>query len=117
MFYTGVIKSVIGEITDHTNRSDAFAILDVPWAIGSSFGYGIYLSRNTKYLNSSPHSALVGGWLARPHDHLPDVFSSYIWIEYPYFLPYAVMAVITILGLVVATVYLKEVGEFLGMLR
>ena len=39
---TGVIKSVTGEITDYTNSSDAFAMLHVPWAIGSSFGYGIY---------------------------------------------------------------------------
>jgi hypothetical protein len=39
---TGVIKSVTGEITDHTNSSDAFAMLHVPWAIGSSFGYEIH---------------------------------------------------------------------------
>ena len=35
----GVIKSVVGEITDHTNSADAFAMLHVPWAIGTSFGY------------------------------------------------------------------------------
>jgi hypothetical protein len=40
--YTGVIKSIIGEITDHTNSSDAFAMLHIPWAIGSSFGYENY---------------------------------------------------------------------------
>ena len=36
---TGVIKSIVGEITDHTNSADAFAMLHVPWAIGVSFGY------------------------------------------------------------------------------
>ena len=60
------------------------------------------------------HSALVGGWLARPHDHFPEMFSSHIWIKYPYFLPYAVMVAITVVGLVVATAYLNEVGKFLG---
>jgi hypothetical protein len=55
------------------------------------------------------HSALVGGWLARPHDHFPEIFSSHIWIKYPYFLPYAVMVAITIMGLVVTTAYLNEV--------
>jgi len=35
----GIIKSIIGEITDHTNSSDAFAMFHVPWAVGSSFGY------------------------------------------------------------------------------
>lgn len=34
----GVIKSMVGEITDHTNKADAFALLHVPWAVGSSFG-------------------------------------------------------------------------------
>lgn len=34
----GVIKSMVGEITDHTNSADAFALLHVPWAVGSSFG-------------------------------------------------------------------------------
>ena len=63
------------------------------------------------------HSALVGGWLARPHDHFPEMFSSHIWIKYPYFLPFAVMAAITVMGLVVATAYLNEVGEFLGRLQ
>ena len=36
--YLGVIKSVVGEITDSTNSADAFALLHVPWSVGSSFG-------------------------------------------------------------------------------
>jgi len=62
------------------------------------------------------YSALVGGWLARPHDHFPEMFSGHIWIKYPYFLPYIVMAVITIMGLAVTIVYLKETvtGGYFG---
>jgi hypothetical protein len=44
---TGVIKSIVGEITDHTNSADAFAMLHVPWAIGTSFGYDKHLSLET----------------------------------------------------------------------
>jgi hypothetical protein len=44
---TGVIKSIVGEITDHTNSADAFAMLHVPWAIGTSFGYEKRLSLET----------------------------------------------------------------------
>ena len=36
--YLGVIKSVVGEITDSSNSADAFALLHVPWSVGSSFG-------------------------------------------------------------------------------
>jgi len=87
---TGVIKSIVGEITDHTNSADAFAMLHVPWAIGTSIG------------------ALIGGWLARPHDHFPETFISHIWIKYPYFLPCAVWAVVAFIGAAVTTVYLNE---------
>lgn len=119
---TGVIKSIIGEITDHTNSSDAFAMLHMPWAIGSSFGYEIYhFFKEIENISIAAllqiHSALVGGWLARPHDHFPETFSSHIWIKYPYFLPYAVMVAITIMGLVITAAYLKEVSKFLGRLR
>ena len=113
---TGIIKSIFGEITDHTNSSDAFAMLHVPWAIGGSFGYEFTIFQNylSQYLLLQIHSALIGGSLARPHDHFPEIFSSRFWINYPYFLPLAVLAVITIMGLTVTAVYLNEVGKFLG---
>ncbi|KAF8810044.1 member of major facilitator superfamily multidrug-resistance, DHA1 sub-family [Phlegmacium glaucopus] len=87
---TGVIKSIVGEITDQTNSADAFAMLHVPWAIGTAFG------------------ALIGGSLARPHDHFPEVFHHHIWIKYPYFLPCAVLAVVTLMAVAVIAVYLNE---------
>ena len=36
--YLGVIKSVVGEITDSSNSADAFALLYSSWSVGSSFG-------------------------------------------------------------------------------
>ena len=45
------------------------------------------------------------------------MFSSHIWIKYPYFLPYAVMVVITIMALVITTAFLNEVSKFLGKRR
>jgi len=87
---TGVIKSIVGEITDHTNSADAFAMLHVPWAIGTSFG------------------PLVGGWLARPHEHFPEMFSGEIWIKYPYFLPCAVLAVVAVIAVGVIAICLEE---------
>ncbi|KAF8968270.1 major facilitator superfamily domain-containing protein [Flammula alnicola] len=89
----GVIKSMVGEITDHSNSADAFALLHVPWAVGSSFG------------------ALTGGWLARPHDHFPHTFHNDFWITYPYFLPCAVMASLAMFACWIIVVYLKETVE------
>ncbi|KAJ3522303.1 hypothetical protein NMY22_g11950 [Coprinellus aureogranulatus] len=55
----GVMKSAMGELTDSSNRAEAFALLPVVWAAGASFG------------------PLLGGSLARPADRFPDtVFSA-----------------------------------------
>ena len=40
------------------------------------------------------------------------MFSSHIWLKYPYFLPYAVMVAITVMGLVLTTAFLNEVSKF-----
>ena len=58
-------------------------------------------------------SALVGGWLARPHDHFPETFISHIWIKYPYFLPCVVWSGVAFIGAAVTAVYLKEVCKSL----
>ncbi|TFK34910.1 major facilitator superfamily domain-containing protein [Crucibulum laeve] len=65
----GVIKGTVGEITDPSNSADAFALLHIPWAVGTSIG------------------SLLGGSLAQPHKHFPVTFQSPFWVEYPYFLP------------------------------
>ena len=38
----GVMKSTMGELTDHTNRADAFALMPALWAFGATMGYGFY---------------------------------------------------------------------------
>jgi hypothetical protein len=35
----GVTKSVIGELTDSTNRAQAFALMPMVWASGTTIGY------------------------------------------------------------------------------
>jgi hypothetical protein len=34
----GVLKSAMGELTDSSNRADAFALLPVAWGVGASVG-------------------------------------------------------------------------------
>ncbi|KIY45865.1 MFS general substrate transporter [Fistulina hepatica ATCC 64428] len=71
---TGVMKSIMGELTDSTNRAEAFAPMPLVWSLGSTLG------------------PLIGGTLSRPHDNFPGVFRAQFWQEYPYFLPCAVTA-------------------------
>ncbi|KAM6504162.1 Major facilitator superfamily domain containing protein [Amanita muscaria] len=65
----GVLKSVIGELTDSTNRADGFAYLAVVWSVGATI------------------APVIGGFLSHPHERLPAVFTSEFWREFPYFLP------------------------------
>jgi len=94
----GVEKSIVSEITDQTNRADGFAIVHVAREVGNSFG------------------KLLGGWLSRPHDHFPDMFPSRFWINYPCFLPYAILAIISVIGFIVVAVHLNETvgGGYFG---
>ncbi|KAF5317946.1 hypothetical protein D9619_012266 [Psilocybe cf. subviscida] len=86
----GVIKSVVGEITDSTNSADAFALLHVPWAAGSSFG------------------ALIGGTFSRPADQFPSLFHSKFWIDHPYFLPCAIMGCVALFACWLIAAFLRE---------
>jgi len=35
----GVMKSVMGELTDSTNRAEGFALMPVVWGFGATVGY------------------------------------------------------------------------------
>ncbi|KAG6860740.1 hypothetical protein C0995_008004 [Termitomyces sp. Mi166 len=69
IFYAGVLKSVMGELTDSTNRAEGFAFMPVVWATGATLG------------------PLMGGTLSKPAERFPYMFGGRFWKEYPYFLP------------------------------
>lgn len=71
----GVVRSIIGELTDSTNRARGFALMEVMWSIGGGIG------------------PVIGGTLARPADHLPS-FNNAFWIKFPYLLPNLAVSVI-----------------------
>ncbi|KAG1772457.1 major facilitator superfamily domain-containing protein [Suillus occidentalis] len=77
---TGVMKTVMGELTDSTNMAQGFALIPVIWSIGSFVG------------------PLMGGMLARPQDHWPRLFTNPFWGKYPYFLPCVVSASLLLLA-------------------
>jgi hypothetical protein len=67
-----VVKSFLTEITDDTNRSNAFYLFSLSWAVGSVI------------------APLLGGLLCKPAEKYPSVFSDAegsVWVEFPYLLP------------------------------
>ncbi|PFH51069.1 hypothetical protein AMATHDRAFT_143443 [Amanita thiersii Skay4041] len=86
----GVMKSVMGEITDSTNRADGFAMIPVIYALGVTV------------------APMIGGSLSRPHERFPETFTSRFWRDYPYFLPCVVSASVSFFGFIITLILLKE---------
>ncbi|KAG1774827.1 MFS general substrate transporter [Suillus placidus] len=86
----GVMKTMIGELTDSTNMAQAFASISIVWSLAGVFG------------------PLMGGTLARPQDHWPVLFTDPFWGHYPYFLPCAMGACLLFLTLFTMVFLLEE---------
>ncbi|KAJ3048244.1 hypothetical protein HK097_010741 [Rhizophlyctis rosea] len=87
----GVAKSITGEITDGTNRAKAFSLFGFCMALGGIAG------------------PIIGGFLANPAEQYPGVFGkSAFWKMYPYFLPCAVSALVSLAGFIFGYIYLEE---------
>ncbi|KAH9974962.1 member of major facilitator multidrug-resistance DHA1 sub-family [Lactifluus volemus] len=87
----GVVKSVMGEITDDSNVALGFSLLPMTWNVGRAIG------------------PFIGGVLARPQDNWPHLFSNPFWATYPYFLPCLAAAICATLSFIVVAMYLEEV--------
>eukprot|EP00842_Homolaphlyctis_polyrhiza_P001507 jgi/Hompol1/2357/HPOL_005965-RA len=93
----GVAKSVLGEITDSTNRSRAFSIF------GLMFGVGMIVG------------PMLGGFLADPATNFPSVFGGIkLFVDNPYLLPCLVSATVSIGGFCVGVLFLPETARHIG---
>ncbi|RDB26103.1 Efflux pump azaL [Hypsizygus marmoreus] len=86
----GVMKSVMGELTDSSNRAEGFALMPVVWATGATLG------------------PIMGGTLSRPHERFPDVFRGNFWKEYPYFLPCIATSSFVFIAFAITWIFFKE---------
>ncbi|ORX95889.1 MFS general substrate transporter [Basidiobolus meristosporus CBS 931.73] len=87
----GVVKTVIGELTDHTNQSKGFSLLSLTWGVGVIVGPSI------------------AGLLSNPAEQFPSLFGSVaLFKEYPYLLPCIAAASITVPAFVVGFFVLQE---------
>ncbi|KAF8630250.1 hypothetical protein AX15_003027 [Amanita polypyramis BW_CC] len=86
----GVMKSVLGEMLDTTNRIEGFSLLPIVWSVGSTIG------------------PMMGGVLSRPHERFPSYFNSEFWKEYPYFLPCLGVAIFAFISFLLTLFFFKE---------
>ncbi|KAI9443932.1 MFS general substrate transporter [Lactarius indigo] len=87
---TGVMKSMMAELTDETNMAQGFSLITVTWAVGGTIG------------------PFIGGVLSRPQDRWPNIFSHPFWGQYPYFLPCLATATYALLSFSLAAIFLEE---------
>ena len=86
-----VVKSMLGEITDDSNRGTAFAIWESAFGIGTIVG------------------PVIGGFLVDPAKQFPYLFGNSEFLKtYPYFLPCLVSSIVSVIGAVMGLFYLEE---------
>ncbi|KAG6333556.1 hypothetical protein ID866_5531 [Astraeus odoratus] len=86
----GVMKSMIGEITDETNMARGFALIPGVFSTGASI------------------APLYGGALVKPYERWPELFSGSFWHRYPYVLPSMISTAVTAISLLMCVLFLHE---------
>ncbi|KAF8969120.1 major facilitator superfamily multidrug-resistance, DHA1 sub-family [Flammula alnicola] len=87
----GVSKSMIAEMTDSTNRGDAYAYMPLIWSFGTTSG------------------PIVGGVLSNAAKRWPDTLGRIAYLRtHPYFLPCAIAGLFAFATFAIASFALKE---------
>lgn len=87
----GVTKSAIAELTDSSNRGDAYAFIPLIWSFGTTTG------------------PILGGVLSNAATRWPDTFGRIAYVKtHPYFLPCFVAAAFSFATFIIVCFALKE---------
>lgn len=89
----GVVKSLLTEITDDTNRGAAFSYMSLAWAIGTVI------------------APLAGGMLCKPAEKYPKVFPDKhgeLFVEFPYLLPCLLCVCWSLFSALWCVIFMKE---------
>ncbi|KAJ7158242.1 hypothetical protein C8R43DRAFT_1086999 [Mycena crocata] len=95
----GVARGSVAFVTDPTNEGRAYAILGFCWGMGGVAG------------------AIVGGSFERPATKWPELFEDTIFVKYPYLLPCAVAASVTLIGSILGCFLGPDGGPREGSIR
>ncbi|WWC89979.1 uncharacterized protein L201_004909 [Kwoniella dendrophila CBS 6074] len=86
-----VVRAAIGDVTDSSNSTEAFAMYGMTWTVGAIIGNAL------------------GGSLSHPYERFPEWFGSFeIFRIHPYLLPCLVTATTTTLGILFCLLFYKE---------
>nr|XP_019013583.1 uncharacterized protein I206_01653 [Kwoniella pini CBS 10737]OCF52364.1 hypothetical protein I206_01653 [Kwoniella pini CBS 10737] len=86
-----VIRAAIGDVTDSSNSTEAFAMYGLTWTVGSIIGNAL------------------GGALSHPYERFPGWFGKVeIFRIHPYLLPCLVTAGTTLIGIIFCIVFYRE---------
>jgi MFS family permease len=85
----GVLKSLLSEITDDTNRGKGFSYMSVAWALGTIL------------------APLAGGMLCKPAEKYA-IFRESIFADYPYALPNVVICIFQLFTAMMCVFVMKE---------
>jgi hypothetical protein len=92
----GVVKSMLGEMTDDSNRGIAFSYWETSYGLGTIVG------------------PMLGGLLVNPVEQIPWLFrDSEFFKENPYLLPCIVSSVISLIGASIGYFYLDETCPYI----
>ncbi|KAH8834228.1 MFS general substrate transporter [Flagelloscypha sp. PMI_526] len=87
----GVARTVMGELTDSTNRAEAMSLIPVLWSVGTCL------------------APFIGGVFSTPEDHFPRSIGKIQYLrDNPYFLPCAIIGCLSMLAFLLALTSLKE---------
>lgn len=81
---------MLGEMTDSTNRGQAFALWEVAFGIGTVFG------------------PVLGGVLVNPVEQYPEIITSNLLKDYPYILPCIVSSIFSLIAAILAIFFMEE---------
>ncbi|KAF8526099.1 major facilitator superfamily domain-containing protein [Gautieria morchelliformis] len=87
---TGVVRAMLSEVTDPSNRAQAFAFMPIIWAGGSTLG------------------PFGGGLLVDPADRFPRLFNNEFWRNHPYLLPSVAAASLSMASFMSTLFCIKE---------
>ncbi|KAF7358943.1 Efflux pump azaL [Mycena sanguinolenta] len=85
-----IMKSVLADLTDRSNRAQAVAFVPIVWDLGSALGM------------------FLGGQLSQPQRRFPKLFPGKFWGEYQYFLPALASASLVFFSALIVLFLFKE---------
>jgi hypothetical protein len=79
-----VIKAAVGDLTDDTNSTEAFALFGLTWTVGAMIGWGLVFRETIIRLLTNSNA--LGGMLSHPYERFPSLFGYEIFRIHPYLL-------------------------------